>query len=260
MLLQDGSSFALHDELAPVFAGRFTAISPAAIELHLFNEQPCEIDIRPDVETERAFLPGSHTLEDTLLLADTGYFDLDYFEQVSQDGRYFLVRANKNINPTVTSAYCAGVELKEKHIKLKTLLKKCASRPLELTVRWKKNGPKYRLIDLPDEKRPVFLVTNLKETQFNFDKLLDICATRWQIKLLFKELKSWNNLKGFITRDPHIAESLVWLSILQTLIKRFICHSAATMFKCAISTFRASKCSYLWLDDILDCIEQTPCT
>ena len=116
VLLQDGSSFALHDELAPVFAGRFTAISPAAIELHLtydlFNEQPCEIDIRPDVETERAFLPGSHTLGDTLLLADAGYFDLDYFEQVSQDGGYFLVRANKNINPTVTSAYCAGVELK----------------------------------------------------------------------------------------------------------------------------------------------------
>lgn len=59
-------------------------------------------------------------LKDTLLLADAGYFALDYFEQVSQDGCYFLVRA-------------------------------------------KKNGPEYRLIYLPDEKRPVFLVTNLKE-------------------------------------------------------------------------------------------------
>ncbi|MGB6138868.1 MULTISPECIES: hypothetical protein [Pseudoalteromonas] len=35
MLLQDGSSFVLHDELAVVFAGRFTAISPAEIELHV---------------------------------------------------------------------------------------------------------------------------------------------------------------------------------------------------------------------------------
>ncbi|WP_462147248.1 transposase [Pseudoalteromonas gelatinilytica] len=88
-------------------------ISPAAIELHvtydLFNEQPCEIDVRSDIETERAFSPGSHTVKDTLLLADAGYFDLDYFEQVAQDGVYFLVRANKNINPLVTSAYCAGV-------------------------------------------------------------------------------------------------------------------------------------------------------
>ncbi|NNG45477.1 transposase, partial [Pseudoalteromonas sp. NEC-BIFX-2020_002] len=110
------------------------------------------------------------------------------------------------MNPIVTSAYCAGIELKEKNIKLKTLLEKFASQPLELTVRWKKNGPQYRLIYLPDEKRLVFLVTNLKEAQFNFDELLDIYATRWQIELFFKELKSWNNLKGFITRDPHIAE------------------------------------------------------
>ena len=145
----------------------------------IFNEQPCEINIRPDVETERAFLSGSHVLEDTLLLADAGYFDLDYFEQISQDGGYFLVRANENINPIVTSAYCAGIELKEKNIKLNILLDKFASQPPELTVRWKKDGPEYRLIYLPDEKCPVFLVTNLKEAQFNFDELLDICATSW---------------------------------------------------------------------------------
>ena len=60
--LQDGASFS---QLAQAFVGRFTAISPAVIELHvtyeLFNEQPCEIDVCSDVETERAFLLGSHT-------------------------------------------------------------------------------------------------------------------------------------------------------------------------------------------------------
>ncbi|RJF32541.1 transposase [Pseudoalteromonas gelatinilytica] len=93
------------------------------------------MDVRPDVGTERAFLPGSHTLKDTLLLADAGYFYLDYFDQVAQDGGYFLVRSNKNINPIVTSAYCAGVEVKEKNIKLKALLDKFTSQPVELTAR-----------------------------------------------------------------------------------------------------------------------------
>ncbi|MGO2012469.1 MAG: hypothetical protein ACTJH9_11090 [Pseudoalteromonas sp.] len=37
------------------------------------------------------------------------------------------------------------------------------------------------------------------------------------------------------------------------------CHSAASMFNCAISTFRVSKHRYFWLDDILDCIEQAQC-
>src|SRR5215831_16342015 len=33
-VLQDGSSFALHDALAHVFPGRFSAVKPAAVELH----------------------------------------------------------------------------------------------------------------------------------------------------------------------------------------------------------------------------------
>jgi hypothetical protein len=34
LLLQDGSSFALHEALADVFPGRFNAVSPAAVALH----------------------------------------------------------------------------------------------------------------------------------------------------------------------------------------------------------------------------------
>jgi hypothetical protein len=34
LILQDGSSFALHQALAHVFPGRFNAVSPAAVELH----------------------------------------------------------------------------------------------------------------------------------------------------------------------------------------------------------------------------------
>ncbi|WP_252948428.1 transposase [Pseudoalteromonas shioyasakiensis] len=152
----------------------------------LFNEQPCDIDVHHDIETERAFLPVSHTVKDTLLLTDAGHFDLNHFEKVAQDSGYFWVRANKNINPIVTSAYCAGIEVKEKNIKLKALLDKFESQPVELTTRWKKSGSEYRLIYLPDAKRPVFLITSLKEAQFNFDELLYIYEVCWQIELFFK--------------------------------------------------------------------------
>ena len=44
ILLQDGSSLAVHDALAHRFPGRFTAVSPAAVELHvtmsLFEDRP----------------------------------------------------------------------------------------------------------------------------------------------------------------------------------------------------------------------------
>lgn len=70
VLIQDVSSFALNELLKQAFPGRFNTISPAAIELHatydLFSEIPCELDVRPDVDTERDCLPGSHTLADRL--------------------------------------------------------------------------------------------------------------------------------------------------------------------------------------------------
>jgi hypothetical protein len=260
VLIQDGSSFALNEQLKQAFPGRFNTISPAAIELHatydLFSEMPCEIDVRPDVDTERDFLPGSHTLADTLLLADAGYFDLEYFQQLTEAKGYFMVRANKRINPTVLSAHLAGIEVADKNEKLQDVLKKFGSQPLELTVQWKKSSPKYRLIYCPHSKRPVLLLTNLNEEQFNFDQLLDIYAIRWQIELFFKELKSWSNLKGFMTTDPHIAESLVWLSLLLGLTKRFICHCASRLYQCAISTFKASKSASMWLSDLLEVFTQ----
>ena len=40
ILLQDGSSFALHDALAQVFPGRFNAVKPAAVETALHHGCP----------------------------------------------------------------------------------------------------------------------------------------------------------------------------------------------------------------------------
>ncbi|MGA4604751.1 transposase [Pseudoalteromonas maricaloris] len=143
-----------------------------------------------------------------LFLADAGYFDLTYFKQVMDDGGYFMVRANKTINPTVLSVW--GVEIGEKGTKLQSLLKKLGSQLIEMAVSWRKNSPEYQLLYIPDKNHPLLLLTNLSQAGLHFDQLLDIYASRWQIEMFFKELKSWNNLKGFMTRDPNIAGALIW--------------------------------------------------
>jgi len=38
--------------------------------------------------------------------------------------------------------------------------------------------------------------------------------------MLFKELKSDNRLKAFATRQPALAEGLIWASLLSLLVKR----------------------------------------
>ena len=59
--IQDGSSFALKASLAGEFPGRFTTISPAAVELHvdleLFSDAVNQVVLSPDSSAERQFLP-----------------------------------------------------------------------------------------------------------------------------------------------------------------------------------------------------------
>ena len=65
VVVQDGSSFAVHDALAHTFGGRFTTIRPAAVELHaflsVFHDQVIDVEA-PDKEAERRFLPPAATL------------------------------------------------------------------------------------------------------------------------------------------------------------------------------------------------------
>src|SRR5258705_65174 len=85
IVIQDGSSFAIHDGLREVFPGRFKAIKPAAVELHttmeLLCDAPTTVVLTPDTTNEQAFLPEPASLRASLLLADRGYLDLHYMRR-----------------------------------------------------------------------------------------------------------------------------------------------------------------------------------
>ena len=74
LVLQDGSSFALHEALAHVFPGRFNAVSPAAVELHctmdLLQDAPLTIALSPDTDSEHEYCPAPESLRGDLFMAD----------------------------------------------------------------------------------------------------------------------------------------------------------------------------------------------
>ena len=96
VLLQDGTSFAVHKSLAEVFPGRFKTISPAAIECHmlmsLLEQSPVCMQVSADTASERQFLPEPERLNNSLLLADAGYIDMAYFAKLNEAGGFYLVR------------------------------------------------------------------------------------------------------------------------------------------------------------------------
>ncbi|MCA6219787.1 hypothetical protein [Photorhabdus antumapuensis] len=59
--------------------------------ISLFTQAPTEMTITADTASERTYLPAPETLRDHLLLAEAGYIDFQYFQQVSQYDGSFVV-------------------------------------------------------------------------------------------------------------------------------------------------------------------------
>jgi len=86
--IQDGSSFAVKDDLKNVWPGRFKKISPAAVELHatinLKSGSFEQATITPDTFSERAEMPTLEELKDNLFLADRGYYSGNFIVQLDK--------------------------------------------------------------------------------------------------------------------------------------------------------------------------------
>lgn len=253
ILIQDGSSFAVKDSLKKAFPGRFKTISPAAVELQvtmdLLADQPCSISLTPDTASERDYLPEPQTLSGCLLLVDRGYFDLEWFQDLQDAGGFYIARCKNNINPIVVSAHREDGKIL-KHVQGKPL-KKVQGKLLkrqrtELVVSWKKGKHTItaRLVAcwIKREKKFSWLITNLPQEQFSLDEISEAYRLRWQIELLFKEWKSYANLRCFDTGKESVATGLIWAAIAAAFMKRFICHSAQRILDKALSTRKTAMC------------------
>src|SRR2546423_11592944 len=147
IVIQDGSSFAIHDGLREVFPGRFKVVKPAAVELHttmdLLCDAPTTVVLTPDTTSEQTFLPEPAALRDSLLLADRGYVDLHYLRRVQDEGGFFLIRAKAGMNPYVVEAFREdGKRLRSlRHKSPQTIHAKLPKRQrVELGVQWQIDG------------------------------------------------------------------------------------------------------------------------
>jgi hypothetical protein len=259
IIIQDGTSFALPNGLAEAFKGRFTTISPAAVELHctmsVFSDNLEAVAITADAECERHHLPAPHELAGKLLLGDRGYDSTVYMEQVIEADGSVLIRIRKTHNPTVVCIRCRGVRYRklEGHSLDDVLRHMPKDKMLDIDVTFDDrsgDGRRFRLVLCwdPGRKEWIRLLTNLDRERFTANDILQAYRIRWQIELLFKELKSYANLHKFCTTKEPIAEGLMWASLCAAFLKRYLAHACQHVTATAISTRRVAMCGHHLLD------------
>ena len=252
IVIHDGSSFALKAALAGTFPGRFTTVEPAAIEVHAtysgFADEVSRVQIAPDAQAERAFLPDPATLTDRLLLADRGYPSVAYFEAVAAHRGAFVIRLTRTYDPWIRTAWVEGRRTPvPTRIRLSRFLAQHAGQRLDLDVEFPRgaNAVGVRVIVLPGRDAAMTrLCTNLPRTPFSLDLVARLYRFRWQVELCFKEWKSYANLHQFDTATVHIAEGLVWASLCAAVLKRFLAHAAQRAGGRAMSTRRVAMCAH----------------
>jgi hypothetical protein len=262
IIIQDGSSFAIHDGLREVFPGRFKVVKPAAVELHttmdLLCDAPTTVVLTPDTTSEQAFLPEPSSLRESLLLADRGYIDLHYLRRVQDAGGFFLIRAKAGMNPHVVEAFREDGKRRRslRNKPLKAVHAKLPKRQrVELGVQWQVDGHPVRLRLIVSWNRQTkefcYLVTNLPAKRYPLDMICRAYKWRWQVELLFKEWKSYANLHAFDTENAAIVEGLIWTAIAAAALKRFLAHMTQLLVEVPMSTRKVSMCALHILGDIV---------
>ena len=263
IVIQDGSSFAVHDALAQRYPGRFRARCPAAVELHvtmdLLQDRAAKVTLTADTAPERAHLPAAHTLSGALLLADRGYFERGYLREVDRAGGHYVVRGKTSLNPVVRAAY--GVDgavlrgMREKKLQAVRIPKKGF---VDFDVVWGKGNKAFsaRLIaSWNRSKREYrFLLTNLPRSRYRAQAVDQAYRLRWQIELLFKEWKSYANLHAFNTANPAIAEGLVWAAVGAAAMKRYLAHLTQVLRGVQVSTRKVAMCAHQVLARVIDAL------
>ena len=267
LVVQDGSSFAMHDALARTYGGRFTSVSPAAVEIHtflsVFHDQVIEAEVAPDKDPERKFLPPPRSLTGKLLLADRGYQSLDYWEEVEAAGGFFLMRGKGNLNPWLRVVRGPGGRLAPFEGRcLQDVLRYFPRRRLELDVEWDRPGGKTLrlrmiLIWLRHKQEYAVLVTNVPRRVLTARQIAEVYRLRWQIELVFKEWKSYANLHAFTSAKAPLVEGLIWASLCAAALKRTLAHASQRAGQgIAISTRIVAMCGAHILHDLLRSVLQ----
>ncbi len=149
---------------------------------------------------------------DSIVSVDKAYIDYNWLKSLDNNGVFFVTRAKRNINCTVTGQH------------------RPASKGVRKDETISLNGPRtsklypkeLRLIEYHDDdtgKTLVFLTNNFKLAA---STIAQIYKSRWQIELFFKWIKQNLKIKSFLGTSKNAVMTQVWVAMCYYLLLVYI--------------------------------------
>lgn len=233
VVIVDGSEIRLADSLRTAFRGvgqGGKAMLKVILTISAFGSIPLAAQLEAGAAHDNNFFPRLELFaRGTLFLFDKGFFAHARLRAIQAAGHHFLCAMKRSSNPIVVRAIAAPRRVRARldahpnGIRLRELLPKHA----RVTSRWdldvKVDGILCRLVIVPGrdrKQRPYY--TTLSRGVFGPLAIAEAYRLRWQIELVFKELKQHLNLEAVPTGDRFAAQVLIWASLIALVISRSI--------------------------------------
>lgn len=237
----DSTVMQVADSLKNVFKGTRAAKASvkACLGISVFGLLPLFAKVVAGNRHDMVLFPPLHLFQHgTLLLFDKGFACYDRLRTIGNSGLHYLCPMRLNGNAQIVGIHSAPVHVRKalrthRHdLFLRDVLpaNKRIGRAwdLEVLVRAQANAQdktwiRTRLVIVPGPKGNQHpYLTNLGSKLWKPRALRELYRLRWQIELVFKELKQHLNLDALPSADAHAVQVFVWASLIALALSRCV--------------------------------------
>lgn len=241
LLLTDATVIRVHDLLAKDFPACRTNHTQAAVKLHTImsvtGASRHSVRMTGERRHENRVLSIGEWVAERLLIFDLGYYDFGLFSRITAQRGYFLSRLKDNGNPLITAVHRGDATgLVGERLQEVLPRRKREVLDVEVTVTFsrrryaghrRREHMRLRLVAIKDKQAGDYhlYLTNIPPEKLAATDIQSVYASRWQIELLFKELKGTYRIDEVPSRRRCVVEALIYAALLTWMASRQLLHA-----------------------------------
>jgi IS4 transposase len=241
VLVTDSTLIRLHNALEAHYPSVFTHYMRASAKLNVvmnvFGRGAKTVRLTHGSRHELRLLECGPWMRNRLLIFDLGYFQGVLFANIGKQGGFFLSRLRNHVDPTLVRSHRKGERRFEGH-KLRAVVPQLHSRLVDFDVDmhyrlprpvWTHCTVRLRVVGLWNDEAGYhhFYITNLPTDRMRAEHIAAVYAARWEVELLFRELKHRYRMGEIPSRSHAVSECLIYAALLTLAISRQL-HRALT--------------------------------
>lgn len=176
-------------------------------------------------------------VKNRILLIDLGFYKHHVFTRIVENGGFFVSRLKGTADPMIVSvnSICRGRSIDVVGKRVSEVVPKLKRQIVDVEVevqmkrrryegKQRKDAVRFRMIAVynKEEKTYHLYLANIPSDLLTADDIVSLYGARWEVELIFKELKSRYALDMIKTTNAKIVEALILVAILTLLVSRLI--------------------------------------